>query len=143
MKNTSLKSIFLGAVSLIAIVALLFLGTKSSSDAHLEMIAKDEFTPSHLLPLQKDSFISLLNKKYGDQLQIVSRSPLELHIKNSGSKVSDFYNDNERILDVKSFGFDIEKGEQNKLIAKFEVEKIDNKEYILLPTDVVYGVFRN
>ncbi len=111
---------------------------------HLQKDSKVEgFQDKYLIELRTDSFISALQKKYQKDIIISFAKKLKIELKNQGASTSNFYNDNQKLLETKSFGFDMAKIDNNTIIANFDTTNVKGMSFVKVPSDVLYGIFSN
>lgn len=139
MKNTTKISIALGLVALVAGIMLWFYSQKPQAFVPEEVDATEELSDRNIVSIQVDSLTKIIKQVYGNEA-IVSMPDGEAYvvkIQNQGNEISNFYNDNPRLLEVKDKRFAI-KRTGNSLEASFVIERMQEKQYAFVPTDVVY-----
>lgn len=104
---------------------------------------QSEFSKKYLVQVSLDSVQHLLDQKYGSQVSTILSDRFQVMLKNQGTMLSNFYNDNNNILKIKSQGFDIKKVDNNSIVANFDTTLHKSRIYVVLPTDVLYGILAN
>ena len=96
----------------------------------------DDFSMDNRNAMNVDSFIKIAQLAYQPNLNISKQEEqLELILKNKDNELSEFYNHNEELLDIKRKGFKIKK-EEDVLTASFQIK--DNA--VNVPNDVLINI---
>ena len=96
----------------------------------------DDFNKDNSNAMNVDSFIKIVQLAYKPNLNISKQNEqLELILKNNENELSEFYNHNEELLDIKRKGFKIKK-EDDVLTASFQIK--DNA--VNVPNDVLINI---
>lgn len=139
MKNTSKIYIFLGLVALVAGI-LLWVSLNKPKAFELEKVdITEELSDRNMVSIQIDSLTSIIRQVYGNDATISSNDSENyvVKIQNQGNEISNFYNDNPRLLETKDKRFSI-KRTGSRVEASFKIESINQQKYAFVPTDVVY-----
>ena len=139
MKNTSKIYIFLGLVVLVAgvLVWVSLLRPKAFEVAKVD--TTDQLPERNMVSIQVDSLTNIIRLVYGTDAAVTlpDSEAYVVKIQNQGNEISNFYNDNPRLLETHDKRFSI-KRTGNRVEASFVIETIDNRKYAFVPTDVVY-----
>ncbi|MBA4848944.1 hypothetical protein [Emticicia sp. BO119] len=139
MKNTSKIYIFLGLLVLVGTILFWFFGHKPTAFESVKNTVTEELSDRNIVSIQVDSLTNIVHQVYGNDASI-SLSDSEnyvVKIQNQGNEISNFYNDNPRLLETQDKRFSI-KRTGNKVVANFKIESINQQKYAFVPTDVVY-----
>lgn len=139
MKNTTKISIALGLVALVTGIMLWFYSQKPQAFVPEEVDATEALPDRNIVSIQVDSLTNIIKQVYGSEatVSMPDGEAYVVKIQNQGNEISNFYNDNPRLLEVKDERFAI-KRTGNSLEASFVIERIQEKQYAFVPTDVVY-----
>lgn len=139
MKNTTKISIALGLVALVTGIMLWFYSQKPQAFVPEEVDATEALPDRNIVSIQVDSLTNIIKQVYGSEatVSMPDGEAYVVKIQNQGNEISNFYNDNPRLLEVKDERFAI-KRTGNSLDASFVIERIQEKQYAFVPTDVVY-----
>ncbi|MFD2519859.1 hypothetical protein [Emticicia soli] len=139
MKNTTKISIALGLVALVTGIMLWFYSQKPQAFVPEEVDATEELSDRNMVRIQVDSLTNIIQQVYGNEatISMPDGEAYVVKVQNQGNEISNFYNDNPRLLEVKDERFSI-KRTGNSLEANFMIERIQEKQYAFVPTDVVY-----
>ncbi len=132
----------IGLVLILGVVGMLLPKSKTAAKPNSLMPTQD-FSDKYLVAVYKDSLDSALKAKYGDMISSRMLKKYSVELKNQGTMLSNFYNDNNKMLELKSQGFDIKKVQNNTIVATFDTLTENNKIYVKVPTDVLYGLLAN
>lgn len=139
MKNTTKISIALGLVALVTGIMLWFYSQQPQAFVPEEVDATEELSDRNMVRIQVDSLTNIIQQVYGNEatISMPDGEAYVVKVQNQGNEISNFYNDNPRLLEVKDERFSI-KRTGNSLEANFMIERIQEKQYAFVPTDVVY-----
>ncbi len=139
MKNTSKIYIFLGLVVLVAVIVLWVSSYQPKAFEPEKVDTAEELSERNILSIQVDSLTSLIRLVYDNDATIAlpDSEAYVVKIQNQGNEISNFYNDNPRLLETKDERFSIRRT-GNRIEANFRIERINNLRYAFVPTDVVY-----
>lgn len=139
MKNTTKISIALGLVALVMGIMLWFYSQQPQAFVPEEVDATEELSDRNMVRIQVDSLTNIIKQVYGNEatISMPDGEAYVVKVQNQGNEISNFYNDNPRLLEVKDERFSI-KRTGNSLEANFVIERIQEKQYAFVPTDVVY-----
>lgn len=110
---------------------------KSSFVQTLEQpIIDDDFSMDNSNVMDVDSFVKIAQAAYQQNINITKQNEqLDIILKNKDIELSDFYNQNEKVLDIKRKGFKIKK-ENDVLTASFQVKN----NTVNVPNDVLINI---
>lgn len=139
MRNTTKISIALGLVALVTGIMLWFYSQQPQAFVPEEVDATEELSDRNMVRIQVDSLTNIIQQVYGNEatISMPDDEAYVVKVQNQGNEISNFYNDNPRLLEVKDERFSI-KRTGNSLEANFMIERIQEKQYAFVPTDVVY-----
>ncbi len=139
MKNTSKIYIFLGLVALVAAIVLWLSSRQPQAFEPKEVDATEELSDRNIVSIQVDSLTSIIRLVYSNDATIAlpDSTAYVVKIQNQGNEISNFYNDNPRLLETKDKRFSIKKT-GGRIEANFVIERINNQKYAFVPTDVIY-----
>lgn len=139
MKNTSKIYIFLGLVMLVAVIVLWVSSYQPKAFEPEKVGTTEELSERNIVSIQVDSLTSLIRLVYDNDATIAlpDSEAYVVKIQNQGNEISNFYNDNPRLLETKDERFSIRRT-GNRIEANFRIERINNLKYAFVPTDVVY-----
>lgn len=96
----------------------------------------NDFSVDNSNAMDVDSFVKIAHDAYQQNINITRQNEqLNLVLKSKDNTLSDFYNDNEKLLDIKSKGFKIKK-EADVLTASFQVKN----NTVNVPNDVLINI---
>lgn len=139
MKNTSKIYIFLGLIAMVAGV-LLWASFNKPKAVELEKAGvSEELSDRNLVNIHVDSLTNIIRQVYGNDatISLTDSESYVVKIQNQGNEISNFYNDNPRLLETKDERFSI-KRMGSRIEASFKIESINQQKYAFVPTDVVY-----
>lgn len=139
MKNNSKIYIFLGFVALVTAI-LFWVSSHKPQAFELEKVeATKELSDRNIVSIQVDSLTNIIRQVYGNDadISLADAENYVVKIQNQGNEISNFYNDNPRLLEIQDKRFSI-KRTGNRLEANFVIERINQQKYAFVPTDVVY-----
>ncbi len=100
-------------------------------------IANAEFNEEHFNYIIVDTFVNLLRNAYGESItSTIEKDKLKVQMTNAGAVTRDFYNGNDKILDLglSDYGFKIKFDKnENKIDATFVIKN----EAVPVPNDVM------
>lgn len=139
MKNTSKIYIFLGLLVLVAVIVLWVSSYQPKAFEPEKVDTAEELSERNIVSIQVDSLTSLIRLVYDNDATIAlpDSEAYVVKIQNQGNEISNFYNDNPRLLETKDERFSIRRT-GNRIEANFRIERINNLRYAFVPTDVVY-----
>lgn len=139
MKNTSKIYIFLGLIALVAGIMLWVSFSKPKAFELEKVDVTEELSDRNIVSIQIDSLTNIIRMVYGNDATVSSKDSENylVKIQNQGNEISNFYNDNPRLLETKDKRFSI-KRTGSRIEATFKIESINQQKYAFVPTDVVY-----
>lgn len=139
MKNTSKIYIFLGLLALVAGIMLWVSFSKPKAFELEKVDVTEELSDRNIVSIQIDSLTNIIRMVYGNDATVSSKDSENyvVKIQNQGNEISNFYNDNPRLLETKDKRFSI-KRTGSRIEATFKIESINQQKYAFVPTDVVY-----
>jgi hypothetical protein len=139
MKSTSKIYIFLGLIALVTGIMLWISFSKPKAFELEKVDVTEELSDRNIVSIQVDSLTHIIRQVYGIDAAISSEGSENYVVKlqNQGNEISNFYNDNPRLLEIKDERFSI-KCRGNRIEATFKIESINQQKYAFVPTDVVY-----
>ena len=139
MKNTSKIYIFLGFIALVAGILLWFSLNQPKAFELKKADVTEELSDRNIVSIQIDSLTNIIKQVYGSDAAISTADAENYVVKvqNQGNEISNFYNDNPRLLESKDSRFSI-KRTGSRVEANFRIESINEQKYAFVPTDVVY-----
>jgi hypothetical protein len=139
MKSTSKIYIFLGLVVLVATILFWFSSQKPKAFELEKVDTTEGLSDRNIVSIQVDSLTSLIRLVYGTDATVAlpDSENYVVKIQHQGNEISNFYNDNPRLLETKDKRFSI-KRTGNRVEANFVIESINQQKYAFVPTDVVY-----
>lgn len=139
MKNLQKTYAFLGIVILVLGIYVWNLSIKPTSFQLRKSEKSDELSERNIVKIRVDSLTKIIGLAYEDDATIsMSDSDIfQVKLRNQGNSISNFYNDNPRLLETVDERFSI-KHEKNMIEASFKIEISEQIKYAFVPTDVVY-----
>ncbi|GAB3519689.1 hypothetical protein [Emticicia fontis] len=139
MKSTSKIYIFLGLVVLVIGIVLWASLIKPKAFELAKVDITEELSDRNIVSIQVDSLTHIIKEVYGSDATISTNDSENYVVKvqNQGNEISNFYNDNPRLLETKDERFSIKKT-GSRIEAIFKIESINQQKYAFVPTDVVY-----
>ncbi len=139
MKNTSKIYIFLGLIALVAGIMLWVSFSKPKAFELDKVDVTEELSDRNIVSIQVDSLTNIIRQVYGNDATISSKDTEDyvVKIQNQGNEISNFYNDNPRLLETQDERFSIKRS-GSRIEATFKIESINQQKYAFVPTDVVY-----
>jgi hypothetical protein len=139
MRKKNKIFIFMGLIALVGAILLFFSINKPQAFQIENIEAPDEFPDRNIIAIHVDSLSHIIKLVYGNDAHISLPDSTDylVKIQNQGNEISNFYNDNPKLLVTKDSRFAI-KRIQNKLEASFNITVINQQKYAFVPTDVVY-----
>lgn len=139
MINIKRVYIFLGLTALVAVMLFWFSSHRPQAVEPEKIDTDAELPDRNIVRIQVDSLSSLIRLIYDTDAAIAlpDSEAYVVKIHNQGNEISNFYNDNPRLLETKDKRFAIKRN-GNSIEANFVIERINNQKYAVVPTDVVY-----
>lgn len=139
MKNTSKIYIYLGLVALVTGIVFLLSTSQPQAFEPEKVDVTEILSDRNIVSIQVDSLTSLIRLVYSNDATITlpDSTAYVVKIQNQGNEISNFYNDNPRLLEVEDKRFSIKKT-GSRIEANFVIERINNQKYAFVPTDVIY-----
>ncbi|RFS18148.1 hypothetical protein [Emticicia sp. C21] len=139
MKNTSKIYVFLGLIALVAGIMLWVSLSKPKAFEVEKVDVAEELSDRNIVSIQVDSLTNIIRQVYGNDATVSANDSENyvVKIQNQGNEISNFYNDNPRLLETKDERFSI-KRIGSRIEATFKTESIKQQKYVFVPTDVVY-----
>lgn len=139
MKNTQKIYFFLGITILVVGIYAWIVTIKPSPFQLREPEKADELSERNIMKIRVDSLTKIIGLAYENDATISQPDSKNYHVKlrNQGNNLSNFYNDNPRLLEANDDRFSI-KHEKNTIEANFKIESSGQIKYAFVPTDVVY-----
>ncbi len=139
MKNKQKIYIFLGMLALVAGIYGWNLSIKPKPFVLQTPDKTDELSERNIIKIRVDSLTKIIGLAYAEDatVSLENSDRYEVKVRNQGNGISNFYNDNPRLLEAEDERFSIK--QQNNIIeASFEIETSGEVKYAYVPTDVVY-----
>lgn len=140
MKNTTTYKLFILVATIGLIIgALLWVKYTVNRKEIIQVsnIANKEFNEEHFNYIVLDTFVTLLKNAYGTNINTtIEDSKLKVRLINAGAVTQDFYNGNNKILNLglRDYGFKIKyDNKENKIEAIFAIKN----ESVPVPNDVM------
>lgn len=139
MKNIQKTYAFLSIIILVLVVYVWNLSIKPTPFQLRKPEKSDELSERNIVKIRVDSLTKIIGLAYEDDATIsMSDSDVfQVKLRNQGNSISNFYNDNPRLLETDDERFSI-KHEKNTIEANFKIETLGQVKYAFVPTDVVY-----
>lgn len=139
MKNIQKTYAFLSIIILVLVVYVWNLSIKPTPFQLRKPEKNDELSKRNIVKIRIDSLTKIIGLAYEDDATIsLSNSDFfQVTLRNQGNSISNFYNDNPRLLETDDDRFSI-KYEKNTIEASFKIETSGQQKYAFVPTDVVY-----
>lgn len=99
----------------------------------------DELSERNIIKIRVDSLAKIIDLAYEKDATVSASDAgfFQVKLRNQGNSITNFYNDNPRLLETDDDRFSI-KHDKNVIEASFKIETAGQVKYAFVPTDVVY-----
>lgn len=139
MKNMQKIYAFLGIIILVLGIYVWNLSMKPKPFELRKPEKNDELSERNIVKIRVDSLTKIIDLAYEDDatVSMADADVFQVKLRNQGNSITNFYNDNPRLLETDDDRFSI-KHEKNTIEASFKIETAGQVKYAFVPTDVVY-----